>query len=56
MRLVGLLDERNIVEWSVLRCSGCRVLICGSKQYRGELLDVIVGAILYLVHLYKSTI
>ena len=22
LRLVGLLDERNVVEWSVLRCYG----------------------------------
>jgi len=29
LRLVGLLDERNVVEWSVLRCSGCPVLMCG---------------------------
>ena len=29
LRLVGLLDERNVVEWSVVRCSGCRVLMCG---------------------------
>jgi hypothetical protein len=46
LHLVGLLDERNVVEWSVLRCSGCRVLICGAKHVGVSCLYVMVGAIL----------
>jgi len=35
-----------VVEWSVLRCSGCRVLICGAKHMGVSYLCVMVGAIL----------
>jgi hypothetical protein len=32
LRMVGLFDERNVVEWRVLRCSGCRVLTHGTRD------------------------
>ena len=48
LRLVGILDERNVFEWSVLRCSGCRVLICGSNNIGVSCLCVIVGAIVII--------
>ena len=43
MRLVGLLDERNVVEWSAL---GVEFLSAGQNNIRVSCLCVIVGAIL----------
>ena len=54
LRLVGILDERNVVEWSVLRCSGCRVSYLRAVVWRFFFERIIVAEILTFRHRASS--